>query len=95
MIVAQEIGEGVPEVHVEDVSTAVVAAEGDVSAANDVVLLVLKNHLSHPLHHLLHHHKHHKINLQLPKYNLHYLNHLKVNHNHLNINHNLHMMLDY
>nr|GEU87946.1 hypothetical protein [Tanacetum cinerariifolium] len=37
MIVEQEVGEGVPEVNVEDVSTAGVAAEGDVSAADDVV----------------------------------------------------------
>nr|GEX97906.1 hypothetical protein [Tanacetum cinerariifolium] len=36
MIVEQQVGEGVPEVHVEDV-TAGITAEGDVSTADDVV----------------------------------------------------------
>nr|GEW04128.1 hypothetical protein [Tanacetum cinerariifolium] len=35
MIVEQQVGEGAAEVHVEDVSTAGVADEGDVSAADD------------------------------------------------------------
>nr|GEZ11534.1 hypothetical protein [Tanacetum cinerariifolium] len=37
MIVAQQVGEGVAEVNVEDVSTAGVAAEGDASATDDEV----------------------------------------------------------
>nr|GEU30288.1 zf-CCHC domain-containing protein/UBN2 domain-containing protein [Tanacetum cinerariifolium] len=37
MIVEQQVDEGAAEVNVEDVSTAGVAAKGDVSAANDVV----------------------------------------------------------
>nr|GEV00147.1 hypothetical protein [Tanacetum cinerariifolium] len=37
MILEQPVGEGADEVHDEGVSTAGVAAEGDVSAANDVV----------------------------------------------------------
>nr|GEU58658.1 hypothetical protein [Tanacetum cinerariifolium] len=37
MIVEQQVDEGAAEVHVEDVSSAGVAAKGDVSAADDVV----------------------------------------------------------
>nr|GEV40789.1 putative ribonuclease H-like domain-containing protein [Tanacetum cinerariifolium] len=68
MIVEQQVGdEGDAEVNVDDVPAVGVTAEGDVSAADDVVLLLLKKHLFHLLHHLLHHHNHHKINLQLSK----------------------------
>nr|GEX27141.1 hypothetical protein [Tanacetum cinerariifolium] len=41
MIVAQQVGEGVAEVHVEEVSTAGVAAEGAASAADDEVPAVI------------------------------------------------------
>nr|GEV69551.1 hypothetical protein [Tanacetum cinerariifolium] len=42
MIVEQPVGEGDPEVHVEDVPTAGVAAGSDVSAADDVVPTVVE-----------------------------------------------------
>nr|GEV40197.1 putative ribonuclease H-like domain-containing protein [Tanacetum cinerariifolium] len=42
MIVEQPVGEGADEVHDEGVSTAGVAAEGDVSAADDVVPAVVE-----------------------------------------------------
>nr|GEY81356.1 synaptobrevin, longin-like domain protein [Tanacetum cinerariifolium] len=42
MIVEQHVDEGAAEVNVEDVSTAGVAAEGDVSAADDVVPTVVE-----------------------------------------------------
>nr|GEW13199.1 hypothetical protein [Tanacetum cinerariifolium] len=68
ILVAQEIGEGVAdEVYDEGVPAASVATEGVVSAADDVVLIVDKEHLFHPLHHLLYQHNHLVISLLLSK----------------------------
>nr|GEW49685.1 xylulose kinase-1 [Tanacetum cinerariifolium] len=88
MIVEKQVAEGADEVHDEGVPAASVVTKGDVIAAKMLFLVLMKNHLFHPLHHLLHHHNHLKISLQLLKYTLLHLTHLKFNHNHLNLNHN-------
>nr|GEV23460.1 hypothetical protein [Tanacetum cinerariifolium] len=79
MLVAQEVEEGDADEKVENVDAGD-AAEGDVSAANDEVLKLLKNHPFHLLHHLHHHHNHLKRSLPLPKHNQHHHNHLRVDH---------------
>nr|GFC58719.1 hypothetical protein [Tanacetum cinerariifolium] len=48
MIVEQQVGEGAADVNVEVVSTAGVAAEGDVSVADDEVLTVDKPSIPSP-----------------------------------------------
>nr|GEU68323.1 ribonuclease H-like domain-containing protein [Tanacetum cinerariifolium] len=67
MIVEQQVDKGDAEVNVDDVSTAGVAAKGDVVLLMMKFLLLLKNHLFHHQHHLLHHYNHHKMYLQLLK----------------------------
>nr|GFA09877.1 hypothetical protein [Tanacetum cinerariifolium] len=67
MIAEQQVDKGDEEVNVDNVSTAGVAAEGDVSVANDEVHIADEEPSILSPTHLLHHHNHLKISLPLPK----------------------------